>query len=266
AQTLGNLGLVYQDQGRWAEAISAYEQSLSIKRELGDRHGEAQTLGNHGSVYQSQGHPAEALAALETALTTFRQLGDRLSEAQTLNNLGLLYYTQGEFEDALKVLGKSREGFDSLGLSQQAKRADIVYADTACEMGKRYAEQGRWYDGLRLLEESLAIRRQNGDLNVHADTIYQIARTHQLMNNLDTARVHYRDALRLYEHTGNRRGVAACKAGLGHVAVQMGFASDAVQELTEAQRIYAELGDTQHADDVEQILQLTDRVRERQPA
>jgi tetratricopeptide (TPR) repeat protein len=45
---------VYQAQGRWSEAIAAYEQSLTIKRALGDRHGEEITLRNLERVYQAQ--------------------------------------------------------------------------------------------------------------------------------------------------------------------------------------------------------------------
>lgn len=51
---LNNLRAVHHSQGRWAEAIAAYEQDLAICRELGDRHGEGITLNSLEIVYQAQ--------------------------------------------------------------------------------------------------------------------------------------------------------------------------------------------------------------------
>lgn len=141
-----------------------------------------------------------------------------------------------------------------------------VRAASAYYTGVRLVEQGHWVEGLHLLEKSLAIRRQGDDLNARADTIYQIARTHHLMGNLEEARIRYRDALRLYERTGNRRGVAACKAGLGHLTIQIGWLDDAVHELEQAKQIYAELDDEQHVSEIEEVLHLANHIRERQPA
>ncbi len=68
AQTLGNLGSVYLQQGRWEEAIRCYEESLRIKRALGDRHGEGTTLANLGLLYEKQGDEEKARALWREAL------------------------------------------------------------------------------------------------------------------------------------------------------------------------------------------------------
>jgi hypothetical protein len=57
--------------------------------------------------------------------------------------------------------------------------------------------------------------------------------------------------------------VAACKTGLGRLAIQEGFLSDADLELEQARHIYATLGQTRSASEVEGILQLTHQIRER---
>jgi tetratricopeptide (TPR) repeat protein len=61
AVALGNLGNVYLQQGRWAEAMECYEKDLAICRELGDRHSEWQTFTNLGNVYRLQGCWAKAI-------------------------------------------------------------------------------------------------------------------------------------------------------------------------------------------------------------
>ncbi len=97
-----------------------------------------------------------------------------------------------------------------------------------------------------------------------ADTIYQIARTHHLMGNLDKARIHYRDALRIYEYINNQQGIAACRVGLGRLMIQLGFLNEALYELAKAGQIYYELGNKQRASEVEEIMQLANKVKEKQ--
>jgi tetratricopeptide (TPR) repeat protein len=139
-------------------------------------------------------------------------------------------------------------------------------AASAYLAGVRLVEQNHWYDGLALLEESLRIRRRLNDLNARADTIYQIAYTHHLIGNLDKARTHYRDALRLYEYMDNQRGVAACQSALGYLMTQNGFIDEAIDDLKTARRIYRTLGHKQEASKVGEILQLAARLKEKQLA
>lgn len=176
-----------------------------------------------------------------------RILEFRQASAQVLSRL----YSQPSSKSTLEVLNEFLASVSSLYHKTGVLLIDVM---------------NRWYDGLDLLEKSLAIRRQLNDLNARADTIYQIAHTHHLMGNLDTARTHYRDALRLYEHTGNQHGVAACKSGLGHLMTQNGFIDEAIGDLKSARRIYRTLGDKPGVRTVNEILQLAQRIKEKQPA
>ena len=98
---------MYQFQGRWDDAIAAFERSLAICRTLGNRHGEGITLINLGIVYGRQERWADAIAAFEQALAIFRTLGDRHGEGQTLNNLGVLYERQGDTERAATLYAEA---------------------------------------------------------------------------------------------------------------------------------------------------------------
>jgi tetratricopeptide (TPR) repeat protein len=158
------------------------------------------------------------------------------------------------------VVGRDKIAVLNAQIDDEGRAASAYFT------GVRLVEQDHWYDGLALLEESLHIRRQLNDLNARADTIYQIAHTHHLIGNLDKARTHYRDALRLYEYMGNQRGVAACRSGLGYLMTQNGFIDEAIDDLETARRIYRTLGHKQEASKVGGILQLATRLKEKQPA
>lgn len=148
----------------------------------------------------------------------------------------------------------------------EATADPAIRASSAYYTGVRLIEQDHWYEGLLLLEQSLAIRRELDDLIARADTIYQIARTHHLIGNFDNARTRYRDALRLYERTGNERGIAACRAGLGRLMMQIGFIAEAISNLKSARQIYRKLSDRQEIVKVEEVLQLARHMKERQLA
>jgi len=93
--TLGNLGNVYQAQGRWDQAIECYQESLRIFRELGDRDGEQRTIGNQGELYLKQGQWQEAKAALDKALQVAQGLGNRPNAAEWYHYLGEWHKGQG---------------------------------------------------------------------------------------------------------------------------------------------------------------------------
>ena len=113
ATSLSYLGLLYELQGRYAEAEPILLQALDIlQRQLGDDHPNVATsLSNLAGLYELQGRHAEAEPLLLQALDiSQRQLGDDHPDvAQNLNNLALLYQSQGRYAEAEPLLLRSLE-------------------------------------------------------------------------------------------------------------------------------------------------------------
>jgi len=295
ARSQHQIGLIHQARGDYAKAWTALEKSLELAEALNDRPGVVVTLSNLGAVAQEQGDLEKARGFYQRSLEIARQIGDRLAEAQLLHNLGVLAQASGEFDSARQLYQESLSIKDELadkngiaatlyqlgtlarlnndpaeahrlfeltlklaresGDQSNEKRISGSLGNAAFELGVRFVNDGRWYDGLRLLEESLAIRRRSDDLDARADVICQIARTHHLMGNVYNARTHYRDALRLYQHTANYRGMASCKNGLGRLMLEMEFFREAFEELEQAVQIYHHLGDDHRIREIEELLQ-----------
>jgi tetratricopeptide (TPR) repeat protein len=69
ADSLSNLGLIYWEQGRYAEAEPLYQQSLRIYEALGPEHyGVAYVLNNLANLYKDQSKYAEAERLYQRAL------------------------------------------------------------------------------------------------------------------------------------------------------------------------------------------------------
>lgn len=110
-----NLGLVYQDSGRFVEAKQALHDALVLRRSIGDVAGVAQTLNNLGTIHQDDGDHVGAGELFEEALSNARQVGDRMREAVILTNLGENHYRRGAPAKAIAELQKAEEVSGGLG-------------------------------------------------------------------------------------------------------------------------------------------------------
>ena len=72
-------------------------------------------LGNIGVVYRNQGKLDVALASSQAALELFKQIGNLLGQANTLGNIGNVYADQGKLEVALEQLRQARILYQGIG-------------------------------------------------------------------------------------------------------------------------------------------------------
>ncbi|MAQ18369.1 MAG: hypothetical protein CMN30_26670 [Sandaracinus sp.] len=115
ALSLNNLGLVYQDSGRFSEAKAAFEEALLLRQEIGDRPGIAQTLNNLGTIHQDDGTDSRAIELFDEALDVARSVGDRMRQSVILTNLGESHHRLGNAEEAIANLERAEEISRTLG-------------------------------------------------------------------------------------------------------------------------------------------------------
>ncbi|MBV9470363.1 MAG: tetratricopeptide repeat protein, partial [Abitibacteriaceae bacterium] len=136
AQTLNNLGIVAWNQGERERAKELYEQSLALKQELGDQWGSAQSLNNLAVLSLQQDDPETASGLLEQCLQIRRDLGDKMGIASTLTNLGILTREQGNYQKATEFLQQALALFSELGDKQCIVSSLEAYASLALKRGK----------------------------------------------------------------------------------------------------------------------------------
>ena len=143
------LGMIYDQQQRFDDAIAAYKTALTLKRDDGA------LFNNFGMSHYRQGDYANALRAFEKAVDmgyvdakVYNNLGLALAKlgryqealiaftkgsdpAKAHNNLGVIYFTAGQYKEALAAFEKAIElspryyptASENLRLAQQALRA-----------------------------------------------------------------------------------------------------------------------------------------------
>ncbi len=107
AVTLHQKGLILQSIFGFLDSLDAYNQSLAIEREIGDRAAEARTLHQIGMVYQLTNRFENALDYYNQSLAIKREIGNRAAEATTLHQIGRVYEETNRFENALDYYNQS---------------------------------------------------------------------------------------------------------------------------------------------------------------
>jgi len=156
ADAIKGAGTVATWQGDYETAHILNEESLALRRELGDTPGVATLLNNLGIIARFQGNLAGAREMNEESLALFRKMGDRWAVGQLLNNQACVASDQREYAEARLLLQESldirRQLGDKAGLALSLNTlADVVL------------DEGQFPEARPLLDESLVINRELGD-------------------------------------------------------------------------------------------------------
>ena len=189
-----------------------FEESLQLKRELGDRRGEGVTLGNLANLHLRQGRVDAAREAYEQSLQIKRAVGDRKSEWMTLGNLANLRYEQGRWEEAESLFADCLRVIRDVGGDRRGE--GIILAN----LGGLHRASGRPRDARRLFEQALQIHRAVGNRRSEGITLAQIGHSLQDEGRLVEAETQYRDALQIHQEVEDRRSEAATLARLAELS------------------------------------------------
>lgn len=208
AHTLTNLGNVAWSQGDYAAAQALHEESLVLKRELGDKLGISYSLNNLGTVAKEQSAFVAARALYVESLALRRELGDQLGIAYTLTNLGVVAHLQGDYSYA-RTLHE-----ESLSLKQDlGDESGIAY--TLNNLGNVAKEQGDIEAARSLNMESLLMQRGFGDKLGSSYSLNNLGVLAYLQADYDAARALYEESLALRRELGNKMGTAVSLHNLG---------------------------------------------------
>lgn len=121
ATQYNNLGRVYLEFGRLADAIEAFRAAEKIDRRLDDRYALAYDLRNLGRALSLVKRRKEAKSALETALRYSVEVKDKNNELRARFALGELFLEQGRTKEA------RRHYLDALPLAKDLEVAELSW-------------------------------------------------------------------------------------------------------------------------------------------
>jgi predicted ATPase/class 3 adenylate cyclase len=210
AAALNGAGALAIDQGDYIAACAWHEESLLIRRELGDQRGIAVSLGNLGNIALEQGEHAVARMHYEESLALMRELGENWLIATMLHNLGHMAREQRDYAVARMRYEESLALMRELGDKRSLARS-------LHDLGHLALEQGEENRAAALLEESLALFRELADKQDIAFALHNLGVLAWRRRNHGAARAFHEESLALRRELGDQRGIAQSLVGLAEL-------------------------------------------------
>jgi len=164
ARILTNLGELFIAQQDQTQALRYLNESLTLRRQVEDKEGQAMTLADIGFVHNRAGRKAEALANYDAALVLARANGYRFVEATILKKFGELF-SQSE---PMRARQSFRDSFGIFhAIEEKDAEAEVLHGLALLERAQGDAKSARAH-----LETALALteglRTKVGSLDLRA--------------------------------------------------------------------------------------------------
>lgn len=249
ARSLLNIGTILQEQGDNDGAIKNLTKAIDLQKEVNDKLGMAYSLINLGRIYNFQGNVLKALELYHTSLKIREEIGDKEGIATSLNNIAYVYNHQGDRTKALetynKVLKIQKEINDQRGISRTLNNISTIYRDNG-EIAK----------ALEYLQTALKINTDLKDKKGIAFCLSNLAFIYKhdsdslcagsdkdcRKKNLSTALDCYLGALKIYEESGEKKGMASCFTNIAVVKEKQTLLSEAEKYGRKGLALSKELG------------------------
>ncbi len=235
ANILQATGVAYKKMGRLEDALSNYQQSLEIKKKIGNKRGIAVSLNEIAQVQSRLGRGAAAQEAYQEALKVRREIGEKKGIGDTLIDLGQFYEDRGDHEQALRSYKESLQIQRDLG--NEAYQALCLNG-----IGSIYYARGEYQDARTYYEQALQVRERLKAPEL-AETLHNLGETANKMGEFEPALKSYMRALELQRSAGNTRNAAIESYSLGTIFGYQGRFGAALKAKQEALKTFRDLKD-----------------------
>jgi predicted ATPase/transcriptional regulator with XRE-family HTH domain len=222
AEALNGAGALARNQADYEQAQEWLEESLVLKRELGDKKGAAEVLINLGTVAFDRGDYPRSAALESESLSLWRELGDRWGIALALNNLGITVRARGALAEAASLYEESLDLFRAL-----EDRAGI--AMVLSNLGAVAEGEGEYAKAATFYQESLEMYREVGEKRGIALLTGRLGGIARIQGDYARAAALYDESLLLHRELGDRRGISQDLEGVAAMLAARGQPETAVR-------------------------------------
>lgn len=244
ASAYNNIGLIYQDQSKYENALIYHKRSLKIREKTGDKKGKAASLGNIGYIYQEQGNYATAIEYNGRCLKIFESINDSIGIATVLNNFGLLYEDQDLHEKAIEYYTRSLKIQEKLGNRQGIGMLLINFGNSYNELAQEEKMKGDKSKSAKMFAKSrdfyaraLIIQEESGDANGIANVLNNIGSIHYINEEYADALDYFNQSLMLMKKIDDRQGIAMILNNIGNIHYEQGHFAKSIEFNQEALKI-----------------------------
>jgi len=174
------LGIIHRKQGNTDKAVTQMLQALAAFREAGEAREQARVLTSLGRTRHVRGEYQPALSNHKEALVILESLHDRWRIVQVFNDIGECHQALYDIETAREYHEKALELADEY-------EAHLIKPEILRNLGVDLVEQGDFNWGMAYLQEALESARGFGNREQEALSLYNFARAHLRIGNMEEA-------------------------------------------------------------------------------
>ncbi len=225
AESLTNIGQILSIQGIKNEALKHFKRSLTLLKHVGNEKELAQGFWNVGSIYCHLGNTDKALENFSLSRNHFEKTGDYEGIGQALYCLGAMSHDKGDLKDALEYQQRSLDVYEKIGNK-------TAIAKTLTKIGFIYISKGELDRALEYHQRSLTIYDEIGK-NQKSWTLIGIE-IYQLRGELDLALSYLEQSLDIRKEFDQKEDIAECLFYIGKIFHQQGKLDTAWECLEES--------------------------------
>lgn len=209
-----NIGVIYDEQGKYSKAIEYYLRALRIAEAIRDSVGQASLLNNIGFVYFELNNHSRAFECYKKSLEIAQNIQRKPEEAECYGNIGYMYLSKNNYTEALNYLSKSSELFKEIGDSAS-------YAEQVGKMGLLFYNQKDFSKALNYYNISLKINLNTGKQKGIISMLTNIATIYMHQNKLSLADSLLQNALKMVSKANDPWMVSLIHLTLAEVYSEM---------------------------------------------
>ncbi len=233
AYALKNIGLAYNTQAKYVEALQQWLESLKLFEEINFKPGVANMMNNLGVIYANQGDDARAVEFYLKSLKPSEELKDTLRIATALINIGVIYQNKKATRD------KALEYFlRALPLSIATDDQDVI-GTTTVNLGEIYFDKGGDSTALVYFEKSR--KAYEGSENLPY-TLNNIGKVYEKNKNFSDAIRYHQMAYDMAKKLDAKNDMAISLLGIAKTYIAKGEANSALEAYREAELLAEEIG------------------------
>jgi len=237
---------MFNRRNNWADCVTTHRVAAESAAKIADRLSEAWALNQLGFAGVKLRDP-EGFGHLERALAIRHEFGDILGEAQTAISLSTGHLTiHGAGEDALQYLRRAATLLEPMG-------AISLRSVALNNLGEVYFGLNDLDAAAECYQEALHIGREIGG-HAEGHALANLGRVYLRQHRLDEAIARSQESLSRHRVSGDRGGEAFALMILGAAQAETGSRTEARASLTEALRIFEQIGDEQQGAETAALL------------
>jgi tetratricopeptide (TPR) repeat protein len=236
AAYLNNVGFIYNNKGEIDTALSFFNKSLEIKKEINDLSGMAFGYSNLGYIFHNKGNTDKALEYYLKSLEMGEKAKDKVAAANSLNNIAGIFENKGDILKAIEFYQKS------LKYREEINEPKGV-AMSLNNLANIYKRQGDMDKALDYYLKSLKIRETIGDKISTATSLNNLGTLYFLKKDFKTSRNYHYQSLKIREEIGDKKGIANSLANIGNIYIQQEKPDSALALFERSVKLSEELED-----------------------